>query len=57
MQIFLDKTVVEVFVNDGASAITQVAYPALEDQHIWLYAEGGAAQFSELRAWEMSPIW
>ena len=57
LQVFLDKTVTEVFVNDGTRAITQVAYPMLEDQHIWLYAEGGAALFTDLRAWELSPIW
>jgi sucrose-6-phosphate hydrolase SacC (GH32 family) len=57
LHVFLDKTVMEVFVNDGTRAITQVAYPRLEDRDVWLYAEGGAAAFTDLRAWEVSPIW
>lgn len=57
LQVFLDKSVAEIFVNDGAHAITQVIYPAPEDQGIRLFAEGGAAQFTQVRAWEMAPIW
>ena len=50
-------TVMEIFVNDGEQAITQVAYPKVSDNlDVWLFAEGGAAVFSNVQAWEMSPI-
>ena len=57
LHMYLDKSVVEVFVNDGAHVVTQVIYPAPEDQQIWAYAESGAAGFTDLRAWELSSIW
>ncbi|MEZ4609617.1 MAG: GH32 C-terminal domain-containing protein [Caldilineaceae bacterium] len=53
---FLDKSVVEVFVNDGAHVITQVIYPNPEDRQIWAYART-APQGSPTCAWELSSIW
>ena len=58
VRIFLDRTVMEVFVNDGEQAITQVAYPeAADNLDVRLFAEGGAAVFADVQAWKMSPIW
>lgn len=57
LRIFLDKSVLEVFVNDGEQAITQVVYPPQSDQSVWLSAEGGAAAFDNVRVWRMTPIW
>ena len=57
LHVFLDKSVVEVFVNDGAHVITQVIYPNSEDRQIWAYAENGAAGFTDVRVWELSSIW
>ena len=57
LQIFLDKSVLEVFVNDGEQAVTQVLYPPQGDQRIWLIADGDAASFDTVRVWQMSSIW
>ena len=57
LRVFLDRTVMEVFVNDGERAITQVAYADAANLDVWLYAEGGAAVFEDVRAWEMGSIW
>ena len=57
LRIFLDRTVLEVFVNDGEQAITQVAYAAQEHQGVWLYADGGEAIFANVSAWKMQSIW
>jgi sucrose-6-phosphate hydrolase SacC (GH32 family) len=57
LRIFLDRTVMEVFVDDGELAITQVAYAPQENQSVWLCAEGGEAVFSNVSAWKMHSIW
>lgn len=57
LDMYLDKSVVEIFVNDGARAVTQVFYFASANRQIWLYAENGAARFTDLYAWELSSIW
>lgn len=57
LRVFLDRTVVEVFVNDGEQAITTVAYADADAQGVWLHAEGGAATLTDVRAWAMGSIW
>jgi beta-fructofuranosidase len=58
LRILLDRTVLEVFVNDGEHAITQVAYTAAaDDVDVRLVAEGGEALLTDIRAWTMQSIW
>ncbi len=57
LQIFLDRSVLEVFVNDGEQVITQVVYPERGDQGIGLFADGGEAAFESVRVWRMASIW
>jgi beta-fructofuranosidase len=57
LQIFLDKSVMEVFVNDGQVCVTRVIYPPAEDLGVALFAEGEGAKIETLDVWEMKPIW
>lgn len=57
LHIFLDKSVLEVFVNDGSTAVTRVDYPGQHDQNISIFAENGTATLESLDAWQMNPIW
>jgi beta-fructofuranosidase len=57
LQIFLDKSVMEVFVNDGREAISKVIYPGEKDLGVELFAVGGRAVVKSLDAWEMKSIW
>jgi beta-fructofuranosidase len=53
LRIFLDRSVIEVFVNDRA-CITERIYPSRPDSlGIELFAEGGTARLRSLTAWEM----
>ncbi len=56
LQIFLDRSVLEVFVNNGEQAITQVVYSVQEDQHVWLFADNGSAVISDLQVWSLAPV-
>lgn len=57
LQVFLDKSVMEVFVNDGRRAVAKVIYPGERDVGIELFAEGGAVRVRSLDVWQMKSIW
>ena len=55
LHIFLDKSVMEVFANDGRICITRVIYPGEGDLGIELFSEGGKTLVSALDVWTMNP--
>jgi sucrose-6-phosphate hydrolase SacC (GH32 family) len=57
LHIFLDKSVLEVFINDGRTAVTRVEYPGENDLGVSAFAEDGTATLKSLDAWEMNSIW
>lgn len=57
LRIFLDRSILEVFADDGRTAITRVIYPPVENQSVTVFAAGGPAQFARLDAWQMRSIW
>ena len=57
LRIFLDKSVMEVFVGDGRAVATRVIYPGEENLGIELFADGGSATVQSLDIWKMQSIW
>jgi beta-fructofuranosidase len=57
LQIFLDKSVLEVFAQDGQVAVTRVIDAPASDQGLALVAEGGPVQVTLLQIWTLKPIW
>jgi len=53
--IFLDKSVIEVFVNDGVAAGITRVYPSSGSVGIDLFAEGGSVTVRSVDAWDMVP--
>lgn len=55
LRVFVDKSVVEVYANDR-QAICRRVYPGRSDSlDVVLFARGGDARISRVRAWEMMP--
>jgi beta-fructofuranosidase len=55
LQIFVDKSVVEIYANDR-QAIARRVYPeGTQSLGVVLFSEGGKATFSKVRTWEMAP--
>ena len=55
LRVFVDKSVVEIYANDR-QAICRRVYPGRDDSlGVFLFAEGGRAEFSGVKAWEMMP--
>jgi len=55
LRVFVDKSVVEIYANDR-QAICRRVYPGRDDSlGVVLFANGGEAKFSRVKAWEMMP--
>jgi beta-fructofuranosidase len=56
LRVFVDKSVVEVFANDGRQAVMRRMYPSRPDSlGVALFASGGAAAVPTFEAWELMP--
>ena len=57
LHLFLDHSVMELFIQGGAAAVTRVDYPPEEDLAVAAFAESGSATVVSLDAWEVASIW
>lgn len=53
LRIFVDKSIVEVFANDGERVITDQIFPTENAGGVELFAEGGTAEFRNVTLWAM----
>lgn len=53
MRICVDRSIVDVFVNDRQAMVKQHAY-APGDVGVCLFSEGGKMELRELKAWTMA---
>jgi beta-fructofuranosidase len=56
LHIFLDKSVVEVYANDGV-CVTRVLDAAGDRLGVEAFAQGGGAKLAALEAWPLKTIW
>ena len=57
LHVFIDKSVMEVFINDGRASVTRVNYPGEEDLSIAAFSENGRVKLKSLDVWQMRPVW
>ena len=55
LRLLVDKSVVEVFAQDGETTLTDLVFPRQHTGRISLSAEGGAAELTALRLRDLSP--
>ncbi|HEX7064351.1 MAG TPA: glycoside hydrolase family 32 protein [Bacillales bacterium] len=55
--LFLDRSSIELFVNNGETVITNRIYPDPSSLGLDLFAKGGAVNVSSLDLWELRSIW
>jgi sucrose-6-phosphate hydrolase SacC (GH32 family) len=56
LRIFVDRSVIEVYVDDGRRALTRVVYVDPENSGISIVSHGGEATLESLTAWQLRPI-
>jgi fructan beta-fructosidase len=57
LRVFVDRSSVEVFANDGERVLSERIYPPPGCDGIELYAHGAGGEVVSLTIWEMNPIW
>ena len=57
LHIFLDRSSVEVFANDGETVLTDRIYPSPGSNGFEIYSESTDAQISSLSIWKLNSIW
>lgn len=56
LRILVDRTSIEVFVDEGRYVHSSQIFPAPDDIGVTLFADGGTVTFSELRVREFRPL-
>ncbi|MBN5267693.1 glycoside hydrolase family 32 protein [Serratia ureilytica] len=57
LRIFIDRSSLEIFVNQGQACLTSRIYPTAGDRRLSLFAEGGQALFEPITGWQLASIW
>jgi len=57
LHVFVDRSSVEVFANDGARVLTHRIFPDSTSNGVSLFANGGTARLVQLDAWSLRSIW
>ena len=57
LHVFFDKSVMELFINNGRKTVTRVVYPGSQDLRIELFSEEGSVAVKSVDAWEIGSIW
>ena len=57
LHAFIDRSVEEIFVNDGALCVTRTIPLEAKDRKIQIEATGGTARVTKMDIYEMLPIW
>ena len=55
LRVFIDRSIVEVFANEGRLALSRAIYPSMGSTGIKLYALGGSATASTVTVWDIMP--
>jgi fructan beta-fructosidase len=57
LHIFFDKSIVEIFANDGAAVMTAQLFPGDNDNGIELFSEDGTSRFNSVKIWNIRSAW
>jgi fructan beta-fructosidase len=57
LHLFFDKSIVEVFANDGEVVMTAQLFPDETDNGIELFSESGITRFSPVKIWNIKSAW
>lgn len=57
LHLLVDRSSVELFVNDGAVVFTERIFPSPGGFRLKAFVEGGAAEIPSLKAWPLKSIW
>jgi beta-fructofuranosidase len=57
VHLFFDRTIIEIFVNDGLLCATKVIYPDRDNLNFEIFSQDGEIVLESIDTWEMISIW
>ncbi|PWT94801.1 MAG: levanase [Bacteroidetes bacterium] len=57
LQVFIDKSVIEIYVNGGETVFTIQIFPNDDANGIEFFSSSSDAKFLNIKIWELSSIW
>lgn len=57
IQILVDRTSIEIFVNDGRVSLSSCFLPNLNNKSLVIYADGGDVKVMSLNVYELRSVW
>lgn len=57
LRIFIDRSSVEVFVNNGEATMTSRIYPKNKFDELEIYSSGNGAKIKCIEAWKLRDVW
>jgi fructan beta-fructosidase len=57
LHIFVDRSSLEVFINNGETVLTDRIYPQLSSDAIELYSDNDKGQVLSLSIWKLASVW
>lgn len=57
LRVFVDRSSVEVFINDGVDTISSLAFVESGPRGLAIVAESGGATITDCRTWQLGSIW
>jgi len=57
VQFFFDRTVIEIYVNNGLFCVTKVIYPDKENLNFELFSRENELNIDTISIWKMKSIW
>jgi fructan beta-fructosidase len=57
LHIFVDRSSVEVFANDGSTVISDCIFPSRDSKELELYSKNGEARIVKLDVWNLRSAW
>ena len=57
LRIFVDRSSVEIFMENGAKVFSVLTYPGEKQNGIRLKSSGEKVMLTKLKAWKLSSIW
>jgi sucrose-6-phosphate hydrolase SacC (GH32 family) len=57
LQIYCDRTALEIFASDGLTYVPMPFAPNAADLSLGVRVQGGGARFETLEVWELKSAW
>ena len=57
LHVFFDKSIIEIFANDGEVVLTSQFFTSEKNNGIELFSSKGTLKVNRLRCWQINPAW